>query len=84
MAFEPEEAVRFHGQGRDIITRLAMAMDDFRAYSRTFEARGGKIAMGDPYGTPTEGMVVLHNDLVAFLAQNNRQQLLDLHRTDFG
>ncbi len=79
---------QFHNRGRDIVTALAKAMDDFRAYARVFEVRGGAVGMDalDPegaYGVPTEGIVVLHNDLLAFLAQNERQQLLDKHRTDY-
>lgn len=85
MATTPEQ---FHNRGRDIVTQLAKAMDDFRAYARVFEIRGGALGMDalDPegkYGVPTEGLVVLHNDLVSFLGQNGRQQLLDKYRTDY-
>lgn len=79
---------QFHNRGRDIVTKLAQAVDDYRAYARVFEVRGGAAQMDvdDPeglYGLPTEGLVVPHNDLVAFLGQNNRQQVLDKYRTDY-
>ncbi len=82
MAMTTEDAQQFHNRGRDIITKLADAADDFRAYARVFEVRGGAAGMPE-LGIETEGIVVLHNDLVAFLALNNRQQTLDLYRHDY-
>lgn len=54
MAMTAEEAERFHNRGRDIVTELAQAMDDFRAYARVFEIRGGALGMGEEYGLITE------------------------------
>lgn len=79
----PEQAEQFHNRGRDIITAFAKMVDDFMAYSNTFEARGGAAEMGEPYGIPTEGFVVLHNDLLTFLGQNERDILLAKYRTDY-
>lgn len=92
MAYTEEGASQFHNRGRDIITALAAAVDDFRAYARVFEIRGGRIAIDaasendDPnLGVNTEAMIVFHNDLIAFLAANNnqRQNILDKYRADY-
>lgn len=81
MAFENPE--QFHNRGRDIITDFAKMVDEFKAYAATFEARGGAAALGQEYGQKTEAFVVLHNDLVAFLDQNDRDRLLAEYRTDY-
>lgn len=92
MAFTPEEAEQFYNHGRDIVTILASAIDDFEAWSRVFEIRGGKLAIDeasaqdDPQlGSNTEEIVVLRNNLRAFLDANNKQwqNVLDKYRTDF-
>jgi hypothetical protein len=80
MATTPEQ---FHNRGRDIVTEFAKAMDDFNSYARVFEVRGGAVGLGEEFGEPTEAMVVLRNDLAAFFAANNRQQVLDLYRADY-
>lgn len=92
MAFTPAGAGQFHNRGRDIVTNLAAAMDDFRAYARVFEIRGGALAMNDAsneddpqLGTNTEEIVVLHNELRDFFAANNNywQGVLDKYRSDY-
>lgn len=85
MSFTPEEAERFHNRGRDIVTKLAEAIDEFHSYARVFEIRGGALGMGEAYGADTERFVVLRNDLNAFLGSedNYRQNLLDKFRTDY-
>lgn len=92
MAFTPNGADQFHNRGRDIVTKLAAAMDDFRAYARVFEIRGGALAMNDAsveddpqLGANTEEIVVLHNELRDFFAADNnqRQNVLDKYRADY-
>lgn len=90
MAFENAE--QFHNRGRDIVTNLAKAMDDFRAYARVFEIRGGALEINAQsneddaaLGANTEEIVVLQNELVAFFTANDnaRQHVLDKYRTDY-
>lgn len=85
MAFTNQEASNFYHRGREIVTQAANAVDDIKALSRVFEIRGGKLAMGDEWGTPTEEIVVFHNALRDFLAANNNQwqNVLDKYRTDY-
>lgn len=89
---------QFHNDMRVVITEIAGATDQLIARSRSFEIRGGKLQMntdynaGQPDGSPTvtlygdetEEMVIFHNALVAFLAQNNNQyrNMLDRLRND--
>lgn len=83
MAMTEQEAERFYNRGRDILTTLAQATDEFRSYARSFESRGGAAGMPSN-GQTTEGFVVLQNELRAFLDADDgyRQRLLDQYRHD--
>lgn len=85
MAFTQQEASNFYQRGREIVTQMADAADDIRAYARVFEIRGGRLGMGDEFGLPTEEIVVFHNALRDFLAANNNQwqNVLDKYRGDY-
>lgn len=78
-----QEALWFYNRGKEIVTLLAQAVAQLQQYSGTFEARGGSLAMGDKYGPPTEEIVILHNDLIAFLEQQGRKELIAKERTDY-
>ena len=85
MAFD--NAGTFQGHGRDLLTRLAEVVDELDSYGRAFEARGGAVQMNldEPelnVGVEVEGYVVLRNDLLIFLAANDRRIMLDRLRQD--
>lgn len=82
MAILAEDAQRFHNRGRDIVTNIAKAMDEFNAYARVFEVRGGRLELGDEWGLPTEALVVLRNELAGFFT-TDRQAILDKYREDY-
>lgn len=85
MAISPEDAARFYNRGRDIVTKLADAMDEFRGYARTFEVDGGAVGYGEEHGEIIEEVVVLQNLLRNFFDANNGewQRALDRHRTTY-
>jgi len=85
MAFD--NAGAFQSHGRDLLTRLAEVVDELDSYGRAFEARGGAVKMNlaEPelnVGVEVEGYVVLRNDLLIFLAVNERRRMLDRLRQD--
>lgn len=75
MAFE--NAPQFYNLGRDIVTDFAQAVNQMDAWSATFEARGGQLAIDvaqgetdSALGIATVSVVSFRNDLAAFLDAN--------------
>lgn len=88
MAFTVDNVQQFHNRGRDIVTKLAQAQDDFVAYARCFEINGGAAAINDVesgLGDSTVQMIGLYNSIRDLLAANNgaMQAVMDLYREDY-
>lgn len=80
-----EEAQRFHQRGCEILTNMAIMDVQFEDYAGIFESRGGADGMGPEFGTDTEVIIGVYNDLKAMLTANNNwnQIVIDKNRVDY-